>query len=593
MALATPAPMEKKRTEGSSRKVNTEDVLLWYWLLFSYSCQMPLDHLYTEVDVVGDPSPNSGGGFPLFVDHVGSKKIRSGPKTEDPRSQPVDTLPQNQNVLLGAFPRLSYRHVLFNENQEHDTNGEAFDDEEEEVEVPKSDEEDTDRKIGGPYIQFTREEKLRIWKPWKNTLIVKLLGRNISYTYLCTRVKQMWALLGDFQAVDLENGLYCFRFDNKSDYLQVLTDGPWIIADHYLTVRRWCLGFRSDEASVESVATWVCLPGMPLEYYDREILDKIGDRIGKSVKIDRTTSSQSKGKFARLCVEIDLKKPLIPKIFIGGRWQKIEYEGLKMLCFHCEKFGHSEEGCVMKQQEKKGLSEEQALKLSESHKVVQKDYETAKYGPWMVVKQNNRKPKMQKAKAAIQMEKPQPISNLGSQFVVLDNEDMEQNEDVVILETTKNATIMPEMSRTKKSMTATYTKEQLKENLQSSASVSNRDLTSLSKVKGKKQVPEEPKITFSSGTIKLTRQSNPEMVKNVVQGAPSSPPLQIQHSKIAMYLESGREKNEQSVGVNGAAHEKLTEPMEDDNPITRGTNDILNSMELESNEVVAMQVSLT
>ncbi|KAK6232042.1 hypothetical protein SCA6_002115 [Theobroma cacao] len=84
-----------------------------------------------EADVVGDPSPDFGG---------------------DLRSQLVDTLPQNQNVLPSAFPRLSYHHTLFNENHEHDTNEEALDDDEVEVEVPESDEEDTDRNIGGPYI---------------------------------------------------------------------------------------------------------------------------------------------------------------------------------------------------------------------------------------------------------------------------------------------------------------------------------------------------------------------------------------------------------------------------------------------------------
>ncbi|EOY08834.1 Uncharacterized protein TCM_024073 [Theobroma cacao] len=177
-------------------------------------------------------------------------RIRFGLKTEDPRSQPVDTLPQNQNVLPGAFPRLSYRHTLFNENHEHDTNGEALDDDEVEVEVPESDEEDTDRNIGGPYIRLTKEEKLRIWKPWKNTLIVKLL-------------------------------------------------------DHYLIIRRWCLRFRSDEALVESVATRVCLLGMPREYYDKEILARISNKIGKTIKIDRTTSSQLRGKFARLWMGVD------------------------------------------------------------------------------------------------------------------------------------------------------------------------------------------------------------------------------------------------------------------------------------------------
>ncbi|XVF36907.1 hypothetical protein REPUB_Repub19eG0099200 [Reevesia pubescens] len=41
-----------------------------------------------------------------------------------------------------------------------------------------------------------------------------------------------------------------------------------------------------------------------------------------------------RGKFARMCVKLDLTKLLVSKIFIRGRWQIVEYEGLKMLYYH-------------------------------------------------------------------------------------------------------------------------------------------------------------------------------------------------------------------------------------------------------------------
>ncbi|XVF34418.1 hypothetical protein REPUB_Repub18cG0057400 [Reevesia pubescens] len=60
----------------------------------------------------------------------------------------------------------------------------------------------------GLCIRLTKEDKKQIKEPWKNTLIVKLLGRPISYTYLCNRVKQLWSLKGSFEAVDMvmDNG---------------------------------------------------------------------------------------------------------------------------------------------------------------------------------------------------------------------------------------------------------------------------------------------------------------------------------------------------------------------------------------------------
>ncbi|XVF38986.1 hypothetical protein REPUB_Repub20aG0150000 [Reevesia pubescens] len=87
--------------------------------------------------------------------------------------------------------------------------------------------------IEEPCILLSKAEKQRIRSLWRNTLIVKLLGRSIGYNYLCNRVKKMWPLVGDFQAVDIENGFYCFKFSNETDFNHVLLGGPWVIADHY------------------------------------------------------------------------------------------------------------------------------------------------------------------------------------------------------------------------------------------------------------------------------------------------------------------------------------------------------------------------
>jgi hypothetical protein len=46
--------------------------------------------------------------------------------------------------------------------------------------------------------RLTKEEKNRIRKPWRRTLIVKLLGRSIAYLSLCNRVKQLWIVGGHY-----------------------------------------------------------------------------------------------------------------------------------------------------------------------------------------------------------------------------------------------------------------------------------------------------------------------------------------------------------------------------------------------------------
>ncbi|CAN1194406.1 hypothetical protein LINPERHAP2_LOCUS42561 [Linum perenne] len=76
------------------------------------------------------------------------------------------------------------------------------------------------------------------------------------------------------------------------------------------------------------------------------ILEMIKNRIGKMVCIDHTTLEGSRGNFARICVEVDLAKPLLSKYRLRQRVRRIEYEGLHIICFNCGCYGHKDEGCM-------------------------------------------------------------------------------------------------------------------------------------------------------------------------------------------------------------------------------------------------------
>lgn len=74
---------------------------------------------------------------------------------------------------------------------------------------------------------------------------------------------------------------------------------------------------------------------LPVEYYTSIWLEHAGDRIGRTVKVDRNTLMTSRGKFARVCVEVDLTKPLRAGYKIRGETHPLRYEGLHDLCFVC------------------------------------------------------------------------------------------------------------------------------------------------------------------------------------------------------------------------------------------------------------------
>ncbi|MBA0732897.1 hypothetical protein Gogos_016959 [Gossypium gossypioides] len=66
---------------------------------------------------------------------------------------------------------------------------------------------------------------------------------------------------------------------------------------------------------------------------------------GPVTKIDPNTDTRARGKFARLAVFADLGQPLVSKIMIDGRIQRVEYQSLPLVCFDCGWYGHNREIC--------------------------------------------------------------------------------------------------------------------------------------------------------------------------------------------------------------------------------------------------------
>jgi NMD protein affecting ribosome stability and mRNA decay len=113
-------------------------------------------------------------------------------------------------------------------------------------------------------------------------------------------------------------------------------------------VKEWSPNFHPQSDTIKKVAVWVRISGLPIEYYDSRVLRNIGNKIGSTVKVDKNTVMQEKGKYARLCVEVDLTKPLLAMFMIKERKYNVEYEGLHILCKTCGRFGHYSEGCPEK-----------------------------------------------------------------------------------------------------------------------------------------------------------------------------------------------------------------------------------------------------
>ena len=194
-------------------------------------------------------------------------------------------------------------------------------------------------------VRLSRDVIHRIRAPWSSALIVKVFGRTVGYNFLLSKLHSLWKPKGKIDCVDLECDFYLIRFSLKEDHDAVLMKGPWFIGEHFLSIRPWEANFRPEEANIASVAVWVRLPRLPIEYYDLEALKEIGQAVGTVLRIDIHTAFEARGRYARLCVQVDINKPLIYTVLIGKFQQSVVYEGIGKLCFSCGRVGHRRENC--------------------------------------------------------------------------------------------------------------------------------------------------------------------------------------------------------------------------------------------------------
>ncbi|KAJ4842153.1 hypothetical protein Tsubulata_043823 [Turnera subulata] len=218
----------------------------------------------------------------------------------------------------------------------------------------------------------------RLCAPWTNTLILKLLGRTIGYKAMHTRLMQLW---------------------------KPGASGP-MVYDHYLTVRQWFPEFRPECDHLGKTMAWISLPGLPLMYYDDDLLITFASAIGKPIKIDSNTSEATRALYPQMCVEIDFGLPLVPVVHIQDEAFKVQYEGLHTICLNCGRYGHTIIQCQFDQPDvpielAEGVSPENYMEVTHAVDDFQVPFrppapppvsKRAQFREWMVVARSLRPP---------------------------------------------------------------------------------------------------------------------------------------------------------------------------------------------------------
>ncbi|CAN1181650.1 hypothetical protein LINPERHAP2_LOCUS35530, partial [Linum perenne] len=234
-----------------------------------------------------------------------------------------------------------------------------------------------------PKISFSEDELRSFFKPWSKALVVRVLERKFSFGAVKRRLETLWAKSGHIQVSDIASSSFLVRFSTAEDYHRAAFEGPWKIYDFYFSVTRWTPSFNEDEP-LKTILTWVRLPKLPIHFFNRVAVTRIGNFIGKTVRLDLATSEGARARYARVCVEVDISKPLIGKFMIDERTYYVIYESLENICAECGMYGHKADCCLLRTPPVTNHD-----KSEETVKETESKVEGA-VGDWMIVQRKSR-----------------------------------------------------------------------------------------------------------------------------------------------------------------------------------------------------------
>ncbi|WOK93263.1 hypothetical protein Cni_G01958 [Canna indica] len=110
--------------------------------------------------------------------------------------------------------------------------------------------------------------------------------------------------------------------------------------------------FRPWVDSFASALVWIWLVGLPLQLWNLDSVALIAQAFAKVLTIDNQSFRFARGRYIRVCVELDFARPLHQRVWTGKPdneyFQPVSYENLPSLCYSCCMIGHHKVDCPAK-----------------------------------------------------------------------------------------------------------------------------------------------------------------------------------------------------------------------------------------------------
>jgi hypothetical protein len=184
-----------------------------------------------------------------------------------------------------------------------------------------------------------------------HALIGKFLGLWPTEKDLARWIKEWWNPKGDYEIQLSSKGFFTIILYNLEDKDRIFDNGPYFYNSAGLFLRFWTDRFSPEQEDFSRAPVWIRLYSLPQEFWLEEILMGLGNTVGQYVKTSEATKIRKYTSYARICVYMDISKPLPGSITLEYQdedWsQTIDYEHIPFRCRKCHEHGHLFRDCPL------------------------------------------------------------------------------------------------------------------------------------------------------------------------------------------------------------------------------------------------------
>uniref|UniRef100_A0A7N0TJN7 DUF4283 domain-containing protein n=1 Tax=Kalanchoe fedtschenkoi TaxID=63787 RepID=A0A7N0TJN7_KALFE len=250
-------------------------------------------------------------------------------------------------------------------------------------------------KEGAPLIIFGKHELDTAFQTMAFALVIKFSPVRPRVGEISDHIQRVWRMETRPYVGALDGKHALVICGSERDAVEGLTCESRRMGSAFFRIFRWSPEF-SLNAEPTSAATWVRLHGLDPCFFRSSLLKEIFRGFGRFLKVDEPTLSLANPAMARVCVEVDMARPLVQGIWVGSesrqKWVEVDYEGRLDYCGRCKRHGHTRADCRKTQNDRKPrreISNQPGANSGESLSAVQ-GVNDQKEARWIVVRRKKK-----------------------------------------------------------------------------------------------------------------------------------------------------------------------------------------------------------